>query len=645
MTRKFKDCIDNNDASKLFKLTKNQLGIKTGGPPETLHMDGKKISKPKEIVEVQINYFTDKIKKLKSNIQNTNTDPLKLLRKSMEKWTDSENRQQFDIREITTLETLEYIKSLGNSTTMGDDLIDPMTIKLNATTLCRPIQHTINRSIATNKFCTKWKLGKTIPLHKGGKLSKFKPESYRPIAILPIISKIAEKAIQSQMMEYLEQTNQLNKNTHAYKQLHSTTSALMQITDYLAETADQNKIGNLMIVDQSAAFDCIDKIILDQKMKLYQFSENTRSWFRDYLSHRSHYVMIGSQKSNIKSIEWGVPQGSVLGPVLYLLYTNEMSECVKNQEQCRNKSHDQNEKLFGENCETCGIMTNFADDTTITVRNKSRIENQVKIEKGLNKITDYLSSNQMVINQDKTQITETMVYQKRIRAVGVPPSLQTLDKNGNPIIVNDSSECRILGLQIQNDLSWRAHLEGNEKPLLAGLRQKLGQLKHLGKSIPTKGRLLLINSLLISRIIYTIPIYGGLQEIHARKIQTIMNNAARFISGAGRRTQTRKLMTKCNWLSFRELVKYHSLVQLWKLVKLRKPEILASKFQLSDDNFIRNQNPRLQIVGRNFRWRSIQDWNQLSQEVRDSTKLSIFKSGLKKWILDARMPTCTEDME
>ena len=102
----------------------------------------------------------------------------------------------------------------------------------------------------------------------------------------------------------------------------------------------------------------------------------------------------------------------------------------------------------------------------MTVRNRNRETNGQKIKNGLDKITEFLTSNEMVINQDKTHVTESMVYQKRCRISGTPPNLTTIDKQGNQKIVEDETSCRILGLQIQNDLGWRAHLEGTDKPLL-----------------------------------------------------------------------------------------------------------------------------------------------------------------------------------
>ena len=146
----------------------------------------------------------------------------------------------------------------------------------------------------------------------------------------------------------------------------------------------------------------------------------------------------------------------------------------------------------------------------MAIRSRTREENKIKLETGLKNLSDYLTSNEMVLNCGKTQVSESMVHQKRSRMRGEPPSLLTVDSKGNQKLVKDSSSCRILGIQISNDLGWRDHLEGKEKPLLPALRQKLGQLKFLGKVLPQKGKLLLINSLLMSKIIYTISVYGGI---------------------------------------------------------------------------------------------------------------------------------------
>ena len=126
-----------------------------------------------------------------------------------------------------------------------------------------------------------------------------------------------EHAIQKQILNYMDESKQWNKNLHGYRELHSTTTTLLQVTDFINEAADEGQISNAMLIDQSAAFDMVDPEILDQKLALYKFSDKTRNWLRSYLSHRSQYVNVGAAKSNIRSVKIGVPQGSVLGPILY----------------------------------------------------------------------------------------------------------------------------------------------------------------------------------------------------------------------------------------------------------------------------------------------------------------------------------------
>ena len=237
---------------------------------------------------------------------------------------------------------------------------------------------------------------------QGGNLSKTEPSSYRPISLLPAVGKLVERAVQVQLLEYMISSNQLNNFHHAYRKDHSTVTAIMKICDYIYEAVDENKIAGLMTIE-SSAFDCVDAIILDQKLGLYNVSQGTRSWIRDYLTNRTQYVQIGTKKSNMKSVARVVPQGSVLGPLLYTIYMNELMEII-NDKECDMEEHDDKKELFTNECENCGMMPIYADDATYLIIDKSKNKIKDKMKENLKKISEFLNANDLVVNEEKTKI-------------------------------------------------------------------------------------------------------------------------------------------------------------------------------------------------------------------------------------------------
>ena len=194
-------------------------------------------------------------------------DPLIVLKTALEKWgTFARNRPLFSLQKTNPQKVLQVLSKMGNGTSHGRDEIDLSSIKLAADLLADPLCHLINISISTKTFASKSKVARIIPLHKGKGTFKDDPANYRPISLLPAAAKITERIIQGQMIDFLENTNQINYNHHTYQRFLSTTTTMMHLYDSIFEATENNKIAALVTIDESAAFDCIPHKLLIEKL-------------------------------------------------------------------------------------------------------------------------------------------------------------------------------------------------------------------------------------------------------------------------------------------------------------------------------------------------------------------------------------------
>ena len=643
--KKFNECEEDGNVKKLYQLTKNQLGWKTGGPPVTFQQDGRLVTAPKELAEVQAKFFEKKIEKLMEKMPKDDLeDPLHYLKLAIEKWgRKAEERPILKLREVTEMEILKFIKRLGNSSSHGMDGLDAITIKIGVTKLYKPICFLVNKSIRELTFPARWKTAKVIPLHKGKGASRTEPASYRPVSILNVISKIAERAVQTQLDEHMRTTKQYNQNQHAYRRGHSSATSLLQLADIIYEASDEKMIATAVAIDETAAFDCVNRNVLLDKLDMYNVGMEMRTWIHSYLSYRSEYVQIGNHSSSVKSNVRGIPQGSVLGPTLFAIYTNELPDVMREtdcmEEECLEKEEmdGRREELFRKNCKMCGQMTCYADDATFVITKKNRNTTQENIRRKLMKIKRHLNSNDLSINMSKTTLLEAMVVQKRCKMEGEPPEIEVLNEKNEIKVIKAGVESRLLGANFSQDITWKQQLEDGEKALFPAIRKTLGAIKHISRVIPMKGRKTLTEGLIMSRMQNLAPLWGGAPLKYRKKLQILINKSARVVLGVGRRTRTTVIIKKCGWLYAKEMIDYFSLVTMWKIVWQETPKYFTWKLSMDEDQMLMTKEARLKNTGSSFRWRTKVLWNKMEDELRECDSLTMFKKHVKKWIIERRV--------
>ena len=446
-------------------------------------------------------------------------------------------------------------------------------------------------------------------------------DNYRPVSTLPIFGKILEKLIYNRLYNFLLSENVIYENQFGFRKMHSTSHAInYSINKILSEIeAKRHVIG--IFIDLSKAFDTIDHAKLLQKLNYYGVRGKCHDILKSYLSKRTQKTKFQGTYSDNCDVEFGVPQGSVLGPLLFLIYINDIV-----------------------NSTSLGSFVLFADDTNIFVTGKNEKDVYEKANTVLEKINDYMTSNQLHINVTKSCYMHFLPSINRMTCARARPFINKSDELHVYLCgkkLNRVNKVKFLGVFIDDELSWEAHLEHLEMKL----NSSIVMIKRIKQFIPKTEYPKIYNALFLSHLTYCISCWGGIANYRLKKIFAIQKRCVRLLFGkefsfdhheyyqtcARARTfadhmsaksyeleHTKPLFNEYELLSLENLYDYHTFMELFKLLKFHVPISLRGLFCLSYRAHKLNlilPSVKLEKSKQNFVFKSSIIWNKLLSSI------------------------------
>ena len=543
-----------------------------------------------------INYF--------SNIATTLVSEIPEVDVSAESYLNNFNHNSFFMSPIVSPEIESAIMNLKDNGG-GVYKVSTLVLKDVKSTISNILSIIFNLCIEHGYFPEELKIGCISPVFKKG--DKTIISSYRPICSLSPFSKIFERIIYDRMINFIEKNKIFSKSQFGFRKNVSTETALINFIDFVHKgLTDKQNVG-AVFMDLSKAFDVMNHDILENKLKHYGFRGNFLNLIMNFTRNRKYFVNVNGLNSVIKNVNIGVPQGSTLGPLLFLLYVNDMI-----------------------NCSTILHFTQFADDTTLGYRSNNLPELQNILEEEVHKVTKWLAANKLLLNVAKTH---SMLFTfKR--------DVSELKIRINDIEIERKSITKFLGLQIDEKLNWKAHITH----LCNKVSKSIAILRKVRSIFPLNILKMIYMSLIYSHLNYCILIWGSVEKTIVEPLFKLQKKAIRIISKSNYLDHTAPLFKSLKLLTVYNVFDLSCILFIYKCLNYDYAPELRMRIQKNSEchgyntrncNLFRNINiERLKICQRSFLNHGINLWNTLTSDTRQSKSIYILKNTMKVNLLN-----------
>ena len=454
-------------------------------------------------------------------------------------------------------------------------------------------------------------------------------KNYRLVSNLNFISKILERVVAVQLQTHLDEAGLMTAFQSAYRKHHSTESALLNIQNDILNMA-KGSVTALTLLDLSAAFDTIDHTILMDRLNVYYgLSELALGWFKSYLSGRTHSIKVGSTLSHPAALHYGVPQGSVLGPILFSLYTNPIGSIIH--------SHSSINYHF------------YADDTQlyITLSPENFSHSIQKLKNCLNDIQNFMFANKLKLNPDKTEFILLGSRKNRNQLLPHFP----INILGNQ--VSPAQSVRNLGVVFDSNFTFSNHVS----QVIKFTRVQARDLYRIRPVLDLNTSVLLANALVSSRLDYCNSLFLSLTDFELRRLQPVQNSLCRVVTRSSKFSHITPQLKKLHWLPVRYRVQFKIGLITYKILTQGQPDYQIKRYNPPYTSFTntRQSTPKLKFLQtptfdrrvhksikhftNSFSHYAPALWNSFPLHVRNSPSVASFRKHLKTHLFSSSFPT------
>jgi len=505
-------------------------------------------------------------------------------------------------------EIIALSRTLKPTHSPGHDDLRPDIINPIIDVIAEPLAALINCSLTSGSVPLSLKIAKVTPIFKQGQKDSI--VNFRPITILPYFSKLFEKIMYTRLYDYILKKNILYISQHGFQPGHSTTMSLLHIQDSISAVIDRNEFSIGVFIDVAKAFDTIDFGILFKKLENIGIRGTALNWFKSYFEDRKQQVICNGTLSQLRLIKYGVPQGSILGPLLFLIYINDLP-----------------------NASALLQFALFADDTNIFISNKSYNDLFYLMNQELAKVTDWFYANKLSLNLNKTNYILFCSHRKKM-----PIITNQLLINGIPI--PRATSVKFLGTYLDQYLTWNEHI----KLISQKVAKNVGIMARIAYLLPNQTRLNLYYSLIHPYLTYSNMVWASTYSSRLTRLSKLQRRAMRVIAGPRHCLLTDEIFKLCRVPNIEQIRILQTSEFMFKYFHNKLPRVFNNYFTtistLNPYPVRSAANVRVAFARTNSRMFSIKcagprTWNDIPLIIRNLANISLFKARLRSHLIAA----------